>query len=367
MQLIERENPMDVCLVIKQRLEELGLEQRDLAAAAKVTESYISQLLTGKKLPPEPSRTDIYEKIGKFLKIPSGKLAKLADHQRKEDLKRNLNETPKPLFKEVRELILRKCAPTKEKQIRVIFEKQPFGELERLVTQKLLDVVKRVAKDELESETWLRSVARLSGRSYEASRVGILEFLDADAFNVSAESCVSFLEPLIEFWDIDLATFGMEIVLNRRLIPGYAKRFEFVERELPQTEEEPGLKEFLRRQSVGGDVTEEEIEFLKRLKFNGKHPTPLYYYRELQNLRDPLHFRALTAQTLRKKTLGQSQPEGSVAPMHKYLDADGIEKQLQLNGRKKAIQRWAGSRGNTAKKQKGKQRRVSPAGTKRLL
>jgi len=358
---------MDVCLVIKQRLEELGLEQRDLAAAAKVTESYISQLLTGKKLPPEPSRTDIYEKIGKFLKIPSGKLAKLADHQRKEDLKRNLNETPKPLFKEVRELILRKCAPTKEKQIRVIFEKQPFGELERLVTQKLLDVVKRVAKDELESETWLRSVARLSGRSYEASRVGILEFLDADAFNVSAESCVSFLEPLIEFWDIDLATFGMEIVLNRRLIPGYAKRFEFVERELPQTEEEPGLKEFLRRQSVGGDVTEEEIEFLKRLKFNGKHPTPLYYYRELQNLRDPLHFRALTAQTLRKKTLGQSQPEGSVAPMHKYLEANGIEKQLQLNGRKKAIQRWAGSRGNTAKKQKGKQRRVSPAGTKRLL
>src|SRR5256885_11558440 len=47
----------------------------------------------------------------------------------------------------------------------LIFEKQPFGELERLVTQKLLDVVKRVAKDEFESETWLHSVARLSGRS----------------------------------------------------------------------------------------------------------------------------------------------------------------------------------------------------------
>jgi predicted XRE-type DNA-binding protein len=39
-------------LVIKQRLEELGLEQRELAAAAEVTESYISQLLTRKKLPP---------------------------------------------------------------------------------------------------------------------------------------------------------------------------------------------------------------------------------------------------------------------------------------------------------------------------
>jgi len=176
-------------------------------------------------------------------------------------LKRNLNETPKPLFKEVRELILRKCAPAKEKQIRVIFEKQPFGELERLVTQKLLDVVKRVAKDELESETWLHSVARLSGRSYEALRVSILEFMDADAFNVSVENCESFLDPLIESWDIDLATFGMEIVLNRRLIPDYAKKFEFVEREAAQTEEEPGLKEFLRHQSVSGDATEEEIEF----------------------------------------------------------------------------------------------------------
>jgi predicted transcriptional regulator len=37
---------VDVCLAIKQRLEKLGLEKGDLAAAAEVTESYISQLLT---------------------------------------------------------------------------------------------------------------------------------------------------------------------------------------------------------------------------------------------------------------------------------------------------------------------------------
>jgi transcriptional regulator with XRE-family HTH domain len=345
---------VDVCLVIKQRLEELGLEQRDLAAAAEVTESYISQLLTRKKLPPAPGRTDIYDKMGKFLKLPSGKLAKLADHQRKEELKRNLGDPPTPLFEEVRGLILRKCAPDKEKQIRAIFEKQPFGELERLVTQKLLDVVKRVAKDELESKTWLHSVARLSGRSYEAMRVSILEFLETDVFNVSVENCVSFLDPLIESWDIDLATFGMEIVLNRRLIRGYAKKIEFVERELVQPEEEAALKKFLRYQSVNGDATEEEIEFLKNLRFNGKQPTPLYYYRELQNLRDPLHFRAPMTQTVQKKTLGQSQPKGSVAPMHTYLEANGIEKQLQLDSRKGAIRRWAGNRGKRGKKQKAK-------------
>ena len=47
---------MDVCLVIKERLEQLGLEQKDLAAAAEVTESYVSQLLTRKKSPPAPDR-----------------------------------------------------------------------------------------------------------------------------------------------------------------------------------------------------------------------------------------------------------------------------------------------------------------------
>ena len=63
---------MDVCLVIKERLEALGVGQKDLAAAADVTESYVSQLLTRKKLPPAPDRTDIYEKMGKFLKLSSG-------------------------------------------------------------------------------------------------------------------------------------------------------------------------------------------------------------------------------------------------------------------------------------------------------
>ncbi len=317
---------MDVCLVIKQRLEDLGFEQRDLAAAAEVTESYISQLLTRKKLPPAPNRTDIYDKMGKFLKLPSSKLSKLAELQRKEELKRNLGDPPAPLFKEVRELILRKCAPDKEKQIREILEKQAFGELERLVTQKLLDVVKRVAKEELESENWLHLVARLSGRSYEQMRVIILEFLDTDVFNLSPENCVSFLEPLIESWNIDLMSFAMEIVLNRRLAPGHPRKFEFVEREPDQPEEEPGLKEFLRDPSLSGDAAEEEIEFLKKLRFKGKRPTPLYYYRELQNLRDPLHFRALMTQTLRKELPGQSQPEGSLAPLHKYPEASGIEK-----------------------------------------
>jgi transcriptional regulator with XRE-family HTH domain len=283
---------VDVGLVIRKRLEHLGFGQKDLAAAAEVTESYISQLLTRKKLPPAPDRTDLYEKMGKFLRLSSGKLAKLADLQRREELKKNFEDPPAPMFREFRELILRKCAPERHQEMRAIFEKQPFGELERLVTQKLLDVIKGVARQELKSEKWLRSVARASGRSYQQMRVMTLEFLDTDVFHVTLENCISFLDPLIDSWDIDLSTFSMNIVLNRRFTQGHSKRFEFVETE-SDLGEEPGFQAFLKDASLNGDATPEEIEFLERLRFKGKRPTPLYYYRELQNLRDPLHFRTV--------------------------------------------------------------------------
>jgi transcriptional regulator with XRE-family HTH domain len=283
---------MDVPIVIRHRLGELGLEQRDLARAARVTESYISQLLTRKKAPPAPGRTDIYDRMDKFLKLPSGELAKLADLQRKEQLKRTLGAETVPLFQQVRELILRKCKPAKTTEVRMIFERHAFGELERLVTQKLLDVVKHVAKDGLENDHWLRMMARLSDRSYEAMRVTVLDFLDTDVFHLSAENCVSFLDPLIESWDIDLETFSLEIELNHTVVPGEAKRFEFVEREAEQPGAEPGLLEFLQDPTLSGTATPEELAFLKQLTFAHKRPTPLYYYRELQNLRDPLHFEA---------------------------------------------------------------------------
>src|SRR5438093_10209772 len=186
---------MDVSQLIKQKLAELALEQRDLSDAAEVTESYISQLLSRKKMPPAPERTDIYDKLGRFLKLPAGKLAGLADVQRKQELKKKIQSPPAPLFGEVRELLLDKCKRDKRRQVRAIFEREPFGELERLITQKLLDVVKALAREELGRENWLRLVARLSERSYKQMRVAVLEFLDTDVFNVSPASCIAFLHP----------------------------------------------------------------------------------------------------------------------------------------------------------------------------
>ena len=286
---------MDVSSVIKTRLLELGLEQKDLAAAAEVTESYISQLLTRKKLPPAPDRTDIYEKLDTALKLSNGELAKLALAQRMDALRRNYEEPRGALLKETRKLILNKCVAARQKDVRSIFERQPFGELEQLVTQKLLDVVSQVARTELDNQAWLHEVAQLGDKSHEQMRVIILEFLDTDIFNISKDDCVSFLDPLIARWDIDLSTFDMEFTLNERLAPGEPRRFAFVEKDYDsQRGDEPGLPDFLQDSVLCNDLSKEELGLLRKLRFADRRPNRLFYYRALQNLRDPLHF--LTAE-----------------------------------------------------------------------
>jgi hypothetical protein len=249
-----------------------------------VTESYVSQLLTSKKAPPAPNRTDIYPRIEAFLQLPPGQLAKLAEIQRQEELKKRVAERPEPLFRQCRALIMETCARRSQPDVSAVLEREPFGVLERLVTQTFLDVAREVAKREKDNDEWLHRVA---------AREVVLQFLEADVFSVSVENGVALLTPLIEGWDIDLATFAMEVVLHEGMAEYRKKQFGFFE---SRTEEkrraEPGLEEFLRDKSLSGDASEDEIEFLRTLRLRGRSPAPIYYYRELQNLRDPFHFRS---------------------------------------------------------------------------
>jgi transcriptional regulator with XRE-family HTH domain len=282
---------MDVSLLIRHRLKELGLEQKDLAVSAQVTESYISQLLARKKAPPAPGRTDIYEKLGKVLGLPAGELSRLAEAQRNEELRKRVSAPQHPLFGDCRALLLRKCAPATENEVRRIFEKEPFGELERLVTQKLLDAAQCVVREELRNRDWVLLMAQRSGRSFEQVHVAILEFLDTDVFDVTVDGCVAFLDHVVNAWDIDLRTFSIEVTMDSGPADRRLKRFEFVESGLRSHEEpEPGLERFLSDPALSGDASQREIDFLKSLKFRDRRPSPLYYYRELQSLRDPLHF-----------------------------------------------------------------------------
>jgi transcriptional regulator with XRE-family HTH domain len=255
--------------LVRSRLATLGYGQKDLARAAQVTDSYVSQLLTRKKAPPARDRTDIYAKMEVFLQLEPGELGRLAENERAEEIKRE-----------------------KRDEVRAVFEGRPFGTLERLVTQTLLEVVQRIARQELDSESWIRLAARVGGRSHEEMRVIVLEFLDTDVFHVSNENCVAFIDPLVESWDVDLSSFRLEIMLNRSLVADPHRTFTFVE-STPANDsgEESGLADFLDDPQLSGDVTEEEVRLLREQRLGGRRPNKLYYYRALQNLRDPLHSR----------------------------------------------------------------------------
>lgn len=282
---------MDFVTLVRSRLATIGRAQKDLAQAAEVADSYISQLLTRKRSPPAPDRTDIYPKMEAFLGLEPGALGRLASVERAEDLKHRLGQTPEPLFHGVRDLILGKCVAGKRNEVRAVFERHPFGTLERLITRKLLDVVQRIARQELDSENWIRLAARVGSRTHEEMRVLVLEFLDADIFNVSRENCIAFMDPLVASWDIDLDSFRIDITLNRRLVVDPRRRFEFVETDPWDDSDEPSaLAEFLDDTRLSGDITEAETRLLRLCRFNGRRPTKLFYHRALQNLRDPLHF-----------------------------------------------------------------------------
>jgi len=242
---------MDVALVIRQRLDELQLDQRDLARAANVTESYVSQILTRRKAAPAPGRTDIYDRMDRFLKLPQGELARVAEAHLKEERLRRLGQVA-PLFPELRALLLRKCVPAQREAVRAILEPQSFGELERLVAQTLLHV------------------ARLGG----------------DVLHVTPKQR-SRLDSAIAAWEWEPATFALTV----HPATGPAKRFEYSEHDERNGDQEKGLLEFLRDPQLSGTATSAELAFLKSLRFKDRRPSALYYYRELQNLRDPLHFR----------------------------------------------------------------------------
>lgn len=278
---------MDFVSTIRQRLSELGLDQRDLAAGAEVTESYISQLLRRKKLPPLPNRTDLYDKIGRLLHIPREELAHLAALQHHEVLDRTWRTEAKPLFESMRELILSKCRPSRQALLRTTFEKDSFGDIERLITRTLITVIREDAATHARDDAWLQNVAAKSGRSYRTMRVKLIDLLDSDP-SASIGDFAWFIDALVRSWDFDDQRFALTV----QLTSGSTRTFSFQETAKDsRATEEPGFKAFLRDTALTSGITEDEIEFLRRIRFaENEHPTALFYYRTLQNLRDPLNF-----------------------------------------------------------------------------
>lgn len=281
---------MDISELIRSRLVEIGLEQKELARAAGVTDSYVSQLLARRKSPPSPTRTSIYHRMDRFLGLPEGRLAEMAEAQRLAELRRAVADAPAPLLPHLREILLARCRPARRTVVADAFATAPFGELERLVAQVLIEVVQGIVRPRLHDDIWLRRLAKRNGEPADSLRALLKQLLTISALHLTVRHSELLLGVLIAEWDVDLVKFVIEVRPDRRLAGGKPRRFAMSEQARGEVDEEPGFRAFVRDRALSSSASPDELAALKALRFEGRHPTAQYYYRELQSRRDPLHW-----------------------------------------------------------------------------
>lgn len=89
---------MDLALFTRNRLKQLRLKPRDLARASSMAELYLADLLEPNGLQTVSMRTHVHDQLERVLQLPHGQLAKLADLQRRERLKKQLEYRSSPLL-----------------------------------------------------------------------------------------------------------------------------------------------------------------------------------------------------------------------------------------------------------------------------
>src|SRR5437879_9626413 len=75
-------DPVKVGQLLRRRLRELKRTPRELAEAVQVTEDYMADLVSGRRRPPAPGRSDLYAPMTKFLRLHRNDLPTCARAER---------------------------------------------------------------------------------------------------------------------------------------------------------------------------------------------------------------------------------------------------------------------------------------------
>ncbi len=203
------DKPVEVRRLLKKRLKELEQTAEALAEAAEVPIQFIDDLLAGKRPPPLPGRSDLYDRMASFLKIAPVDIAACATFERG-DPSAAKPRAPKPA---IRKPLLDLCEPKTAEKLEARRAKQGPAELVGYF-QRVLDVVQRTVRRSLADRMGLRLQARHVGKTYEAARLEVLEFLDTTAATLTVAEVSKFILPRIAKWDVDLETGVLRVVMQ---------------------------------------------------------------------------------------------------------------------------------------------------------
>jgi hypothetical protein len=192
--------------LLRERLRETKRTSRELAEAAEVPTEYVDELMSGRRRPPLPSRTDIYDKMSRFLGLGRGDLAECASVERAGMA--NGSRTNGGNWK----LLLVSCEPATARELE---RRAKRGEAEALdLVERLLGIAQGSVRRSLDDQIALRVSAAQRGLTYVALRLRVLEFLDATLETLTEADIADFVRPRIERWDVDLETGVLRVVLR---------------------------------------------------------------------------------------------------------------------------------------------------------
>jgi len=211
--------PIEVRSLLDKRLKELEHTSQALAEAAEVPIEYIDDLMSGKRPPPLPGRSDLYDRMASFLKVALSDLELCATFERG-DPSTVKPRAPKPA---IRTALLGLCEPKTAKKLEARRAKQGPAELVGYI-QRVLGVVQRTVRRSLADRMGLRLQARHSGKTYESARLEVLDFLDTTAATLTAAEVAKFIQPRIAKWDVEIDAGVLRVVMQGQEPAGHGPR-----------------------------------------------------------------------------------------------------------------------------------------------
>jgi hypothetical protein len=213
--------PIKVSHLMRRRLRELKRSPGELAEAIQVPEEYVVELLEGRRPPPAPGRTDIYDRMTRFLRLHRNDLPTCAKVER--DVAR---PGRRRLSAQIRDRLLSLCDPTRLRNMERRMAGKGGVDLEHVVCQRLIEVAQGFVVRQLDDTVELRIAATRNGGNYLELRMKLFDFLEVVPATLTAKDFDEYVRPRVSKWDIDYETHTMRIVL-RNSDPGPRQRRPF--------------------------------------------------------------------------------------------------------------------------------------------
>jgi hypothetical protein len=202
--------PIPVGLLLRQRLTEIDRSPKELADAVQVPVAYIDDLIAGRRRPPLPNRTDVYDRMTSFLRLSRNDLAVCARSERSD-----AEAAPVAVKPSVRRALVALCDPDTAAMLEERRVKLGGAEILSLIA-RLLHLTQGTVCRVLAEPITLQLAAERSGDTLEDTRLRVLEFLDATTDTLTTDHVKEFVHPYVERWDVDVGTGVLRVVLRGR-------------------------------------------------------------------------------------------------------------------------------------------------------